>query len=82
MKSIEHLILQLEATFDELPQGELKPDTPIETYLSWNSMTALMLIAMVKLEYNVDLTGDELMLCQTADQLQSVIASKTSSPQP
>ena len=59
--NIEEFIKHIEAEFDDLKPGILKPDSNFRESFEWNSINALILIAMVKTEYDVTLTADDLI---------------------
>jgi acyl carrier protein len=48
--------MNIEDEFDDLKPGILKPDSIFREAFEWNSINALILIAMVKTEYDVTLT--------------------------
>ena len=49
---IEQFIKHIEAEFDDLKPGVLKPESNFREVFEWNSINALILIAMVKTENN------------------------------
>ncbi len=46
--TIEDFIKKIEDEFDELEPGKLKPESVFREMFDWNSINALVLIAMVK----------------------------------
>lgn len=54
----------LEHEFDEIDSGTLEPDSDVTAVFEWNSMNALLIMALLKTEFNVDVTGSELTSCK------------------
>lgn len=74
--NIEEFIKQIEAEFDDLKPGALKPDSVFREVFEWNSINALILIAMVKTEYDVTLTADDLVKSKTVNDIFGVVKSR------
>ncbi len=74
--NIDTLIKQIEDEFDDLKPGVLKPDSQFRDTFEWNSINALILIAMVKTEYDVALTADDLINSKTVHDIYSIIESR------
>ncbi len=74
--NIEEFIKQIEGEFDDLKPGVLKPDSKFREVFEWNSINALILIAMVKTEYDVTLTADDLVKSKTVKDIYSVVESR------
>jgi acyl carrier protein len=73
---IEDFIKHIEAEFDDLKPGILKPDSPFREVFEWNSINALILIAMVKTEYDVTLSADDLIQSRTVKDIYSLIENR------
>ncbi|MBN1198400.1 MAG: acyl carrier protein [Bacteroidales bacterium] len=74
--TIEEFILRLEHEFDHLPEGRLKPTSNFREEVEWNSIHALILIALVKTEYDVTVTATDLLKFQTVEDIYSFITSR------
>ncbi len=74
--SIEKFIQNIEDEFDELEPGKLRPESIFREMFDWNSINALVLIAMVKTEYDVTLNADDLMKSKTVSDVFNLIKSR------
>ncbi len=74
--TIEAFITHIENEFEDLKQGTLKPTSNFREEFEWNSINALILIAMVKTEYDVALTASDLVKFQTVQEMYSLIRSR------
>ncbi len=74
--NIEEFIQHIEAEFDDLKPGVLKPDSNFRESFEWNSINALILIAMVKTEYDVTLTADDLIKSKTVRDIYTLIEQR------
>ena len=75
MMNVDTLIKQIEYEFDDLKSGILKPDSQFREIVEWSSVNALILIAMVKTEYDVTMTADDLINSKTVQDIYSLIES-------
>lgn len=73
---IEDLIEKLEAEFDEIKPGSLKENTSFKDLEEWSSMQALVVIALVDEHYEVALSGEDLMQCETVKDIYNKIIEK------
>lgn len=73
---IEDLIEKLEAEFDEIEKGSLKADTSFKDLEEWSSMQALVVIALVDEHYEVALSGEDLMQCESVQDIYNKIIEK------
>ncbi len=73
---MEEFIKHIEAEFDDLKPGVLKADSNFREVFEWNSINALILIAMVKTEYDVTLTADDLIKSKTVNDIYSLVESR------
>ncbi len=73
---LEDFIKIFEAELADIAPGTIKPDTVFKLLDAWNSMQALILIAMIDSEYGVTLTAENLHDCLTVSDLFSVVQSK------
>jgi acyl carrier protein len=76
--SVAEFIEQLEAAVEVFPEGTLKPETRFHTLEDWSSICALMTLAMVFAEYQVQLSGAELDGCDTVEALYNQVMVKAS----
>jgi acyl carrier protein len=75
--SIDTFIRQIEDEFDDLKPGVLKPESRFREVFEWNSINALILIAMVKTEYDVTLTADDLINSKTVQDIYTLVETRT-----
>ena len=73
---IEDFIEKLEAEFDEIESGSLKGSTSFKDLEEWSSMQALIVIALVDEHYDVALSGEDLMQCETVQDIYNKIIEK------
>jgi len=69
-------IKNFEAEFPDLTPGTLSPQTVFKQLDSWNSMQALIFIAMIDSKYNVTLTAENLHDCNTITDLFTLVQNK------
>jgi acyl carrier protein len=74
--NIAEFINHIEDEFDEIKPGVLKPDSQFREVFEWNSINALILIAMVKTEYDVTLTADDLIKSKTVEDIYMLVESR------
>ena len=74
--NIEEFIKNVEAEFDDLEPGKLKPESIFRESFEWNSINALILIAMVKTEYDVTINADDLVKSKTVQDIYNIVASR------
>ena len=73
---LEDFIKMFEAELADIIPGTILPETVYKQLDAWNSMQALILIAMVDAEYGVTLTAENLHDCVTVSDLFSVVQNK------
>ncbi len=73
---INKFVKQLEAEFEELAEGELKPDTSFRDLTEWSSLHALIIIALIDTEYEVTITGQDLKAINTVNELYEIVSSR------
>ena len=66
---IEIFIEKLEVEFEEIEKGTLSPETNFRDIDEWSSMYALIIIALIDIEYEVTVRGEDLAKIQTVQQL-------------
>lgn len=77
--TIEEFTTQLEAEFEEIEPGSVKPDTGYRDIKGWSSMYALIIIAFVDTNFDVALTASDLKSSQTIRDLYNIVAAKKKS---
>ena len=76
MKNIEEFLSTLETEFDELEPGTLKPETKFSDLDEWSSMHSLIIIALIDTEYEVTITGEDLMSISKVEELYDIVKSR------
>jgi len=71
--NIQEFIKKIEDEFDDLKPGILTPGSNFRETFEWNSINALILIAMVKTEYDVTLTADDLIRSKTIEDIYRLV---------
>ena len=77
--NVEDFIAQIEEEFDDLEPGTLNAESKFREMFEWNSIYALILIALVKTEYDVAVNAEDISKAKTVNDLYAVIASKSAS---
>lgn len=75
--NIQELIEKLEEEIEEVEKGTLTPSTNIRNIDWWSSMHALVIIALVDIEYNIQVSGKDLKEIQTIQDLYDLIIKKS-----
>ncbi len=73
---IEDLIARLEEEYEDLKPGTLKPGSVFREVFEWNSINALILIAMVKTEYDVTINAEDIATSKTVEDLYRIIQAR------
>ena len=71
--NIEDFTTRVEQEFEEMEPGTLTPDMDYRDISGWSSMYALILIAMISVEYGFTLTGEDLQSTRTVRDLFNLI---------
>ena len=74
--NIEEFIVNIENEFDDLKPGLLKPESKYRELFDWNSINALILIAMIKTEYDVAITAEDLVKTKTVQDIYKIVESR------
>jgi acyl carrier protein len=72
----EAFLKQFADQFDDTDPSEITADTDYQSLDEWCSLTALGVIAFVKTEYNVQVTGQEIRSCSTVKELYDLVSAK------
>ncbi|MCF8374040.1 MAG: acyl carrier protein [Bacteroidales bacterium] len=73
---IEDFIAALEEEFDDIEQGTLKAGSDFRESLEWNSINALLFIALCDAEYDVMMSADDIDKAVTIQDLFDTIETK------
>lgn len=73
---IDQFIKLVEDEFDDLEPGIMKPNSKFKEVMEWNSINALIFVALVKTEFDVDMNADDLIKSETVQDLYDLIAAK------
>lgn len=74
--TIEEFIQRIEMEFEDIKPGRLKPESNFREMFEWNSVNALILIAMVNTEYDVVINADDLRASKTINDIYQIILSR------
>lgn len=74
--TIEDFIHNIETEFDDLEPGKLKPKSIFREAFEWNSINALILIAMMKTEYGVTVNAEDIQKSKTVNDLFMIAKSR------
>jgi len=69
-------IAHIEEEFDDLPKGLIVGETAFRQLEGWNSMMALILIARIDSEYNVNLSAEELAEAVSINDLFDLVKAR------
>ncbi|MCF8350319.1 MAG: acyl carrier protein [Bacteroidales bacterium] len=73
---IEDFISKIEEEFEDVNKGQLKPESKIREHFEWDSVNALVFIAMVNVEYDVVITAEDLQKSETVQDIFTTIQEK------
>jgi acyl carrier protein len=73
---IEDFIKNIEAEFEDLEPGKLKPESNFREAFEWNSINALILIALIKTEYNVSINAEDIQKSKTVNDIFEIVKSR------
>ncbi len=71
--SVENFIEKVEEEFEELEPGTLTPESNFREFFEWNSVNALIIIALVDSEYDVTINAEDIQQAETINDLYSRI---------
>jgi acyl carrier protein len=74
--NIQDFIQKVEHEFDQISPGSLKPESNIRDHFEWDSINALVFIALVNVEYDVEINADDLQQSATVSDLFQLIEAK------
>lgn len=70
---LQDFIEKLRDQFEDTAPEEITEETYFQELDEWSSLTALSIIAMVKTEYERNITGKEIRSCETVEDLFNFI---------
>jgi acyl carrier protein len=73
---IEDFIAQLEEEYEDIAPGTLKPKSVFREVFEWSSINALILIALVKTQYDVTVNAEDIANSSTVEDLFNIIKSR------
>jgi acyl carrier protein len=73
---IEEFIAHLEEEYEDIVPGTLKPDSVFREVFEWNSINALILIAMVKTQYDVTINAEDIATSKTVADLYRILEAR------
>jgi acyl carrier protein len=74
--NIDDFISKIESEFDDLVPGVLKPESVFREVFEWNSINALILIAMVKTEYDVTINAEDIANSKTVEDIYRIVEKR------
>ncbi len=74
--NIQDFITRIEEEFDDLTPGTLKPESNFREVFEWNSINALILIAMVKTEYDVAINAEDIANSKSVADIFNIIQAR------
>jgi acyl carrier protein len=73
---IEDFIASLEEEYEDIPKGTLRPESKYREIFEWSSINALILIALVKTNYDVTINAEDIANSTTIDDLFQIIKGR------
>ncbi|MFK5857649.1 MAG: acyl carrier protein [Bacteroidota bacterium] len=74
--NINDFIKKIEEEFEDLQPNTLEPADVLEEKFTWDSINALIFLAHVNVEYDVEITAEELIKSKTVQDLYDLVESK------
>lgn len=76
MVDINDFITKVEEEFEDLKTGALNPESVIREHFTWDSINALIFIAHVNVNYDVEITAQDLVDSTTVLDLYNLVKGK------
>lgn len=73
MVDIKDFINRVEEEFEDIQKGSLQPGSIIKDHFTWDSINALIFIAHVNVNYNVEITAQDLVESATIEDLYNIV---------
>ena len=74
--NVEDFISVIEEEFEDLKPGVLTPDVNFREVMEFNSINAVIIIALVDAEYDVAINANDLLSSKTINDLFEIIKSR------
>jgi len=74
--NIKDFIKKVEEEFEDIQPNTLSPEDILEEKFTWDSINALIFLAHVNVEYDVEITAEELIKSVTVKDLYDLVESK------
>jgi acyl carrier protein len=74
--NIDEFILKIEEEFDDITPGTLKPESKFRDAVEWNSVNALIFIALISNEYDVVINGNDIEKAYTVLDLFEIVKKR------
>ena len=74
--NISAFIAKVEAEFEDVEPGTLTPTTILKEAFTWDSVNALIFLAHVNVEYDVEISANELIEAVSINDLYELVESK------
>ena len=74
--NIDDFIRKIEEEFEDLQPNVLSSSDVLKEKFTWDSINALIFLAHVNVEYDVELSAEELMKSETVQDLYDLVYSK------
>ncbi len=74
--NITDFISKLEEEFEDLQPNSLSANDVLQEKFTWDSINALIFLAHVNVEYDVEITAEELIKSSTVQDLYDLVESK------
>lgn len=78
MISIEEFTYQLAGEFEDVEPNTVFPDTNYRDIKNWSSMYALIIIAFIDANFDIQLNAENLKSTRTIRDLYNIVCQKTS----
>ena len=73
---INEFVKKFAGKFEDTDESEFTPETQFQELDEWDSMTALMIIALIRTEYDKKISAMEIRNCKTINDLYNLAESK------
>lgn len=74
--NIDDFISKIEDEFEDITPGTLKPESKFRSVVDWNSVNALIFIALMSNEYDVVINGSDIEKSQTVTDLFEIVKKR------
>ena len=74
--NVENFISAIEEEFEDLKPGVLAPDVKFREVMEFNSINAVIIIALVDAEYDVTINAQDLLSSKTVNDLFKIIKNR------